>query len=59
LKTAIRNEEKRMLGSHAARKAVEEGRSAALSGMESFDNPYSFITEPLLAYAWEAGFKNP
>lgn len=48
-----------MLGSHAARKAVEEGRSAALAGMESFDNPYSFITEPVLAYAWEAGFKNP
>lgn len=46
-----------MIGSHAARQAAEQGRSAKLAGMESFDNPYSFITETLMAYAWEEGFK--
>lgn len=46
-----------MLGSHAARKAVEEGRTAKLAGLEIFDNPYSFTRESLQAYAWEEGFK--
>jgi hypothetical protein len=46
-----------MIGSHAARQAAEEGRSAKLSGLEIFDNPYSFTRETLQAYAWEEGFK--
>lgn len=46
-----------MIGSYAARNAVEQGRKAKLAGMENFDNPHSFITETLMAYAWDEGFK--
>lgn len=46
-----------MLGSHAARHAVEEGRKARLAGAEVWDNPYSFTYETLQAYAWEEGYK--
>ena len=46
-----------MIGSHAAKKAVEEGRKARIAGAEIFDNPYSFMHETVQAYAWEEGFK--
>ena len=49
--------ETEMTGSHTARHAAEEGRKARLAGAEKFDNPYSFITETLQAYAWEEGYK--
>jgi hypothetical protein len=47
----------KMIGSHAAKHAAEEGRKARKAGKESWDNPYSFMHETLQAYAWEEGWK--
>jgi hypothetical protein len=45
-----------MLGSHAAKAAIEEGRKAHIAGAEKWENPYSFIRQTLQAYAWEEGW---
>lgn len=48
-----------MLGSAVTRAAYEEGYKAAKAGLEEWDNPYSFIGhEVLMAYGWEAGYKD-
>ena len=46
-----------MLGTANLTRYVEEGAKARAAGKESFDNPYSFITETMAAYAWEEGYK--
>ena len=46
-----------MIGGYAARQAAEEGRKAREKGKSKDDNPYSFITETVQAYAWDEGFK--
>lgn len=48
-----------MLGSEVTRAAYEEGYKAAKNGQNEWDNPYQFHGhEALMAYGWEAGYKD-
>ena len=46
-----------MLGSKQLAKIMEEGKIAKNNGIEKFENPYSFTTESIAAYAWLEGYK--
>ena len=46
-----------MLGTANLAAYVKEGAKARRDRKESWENPYSFITETLQAYAWEEGYK--
>ena len=46
-----------MIGTASLKLQVEEGAKAREEGKEVWENPYSFITETVAAYAWEEGYK--
>lgn len=46
-----------MIGQANLTSYTNEGAKARKDGKESWENPYSYMTETLAAYAWDEGFK--
>ena len=46
-----------MLGAANLTAYVNEGAKARKDGKANWENPYSYMTETLAAYAWDEGYK--